>query len=99
MPKNEAAACTDEEREESPALSLGEKLPLDDPSEYRPELKNIGKTKEQFRGFCEVWKDLTMIWRILSGAICIQHDLHNVYYTQTNNCKLQYLWYLLTTRY
>ena len=54
MPKNEAAACTDEEREESPALSLGEKLPLDDPSEYRPELKNIGKTKEQFRGFCEV---------------------------------------------
>ena len=53
MPKNEAT-CTDEEREESPALALGEKVPLDDPSEYRPELKNMGKSKEEFRGFHEV---------------------------------------------
>ena len=56
MPKNEATCTGDLERsEQSPPLSPGEKVPLDDPSEYRPEQKNAGKNKEEFRGFYEVF--------------------------------------------
>ena len=54
MPRDEKEVSLSEEKRPSPPPS--KKILMEDPSEYRPELKDmlIGKEQEEFRGFYNV---------------------------------------------